>query len=262
MPSKLTDLDDVIKKWAWATFVKTKGQHDYNDYQLHVVWDGVRFSTEQPTYFFGRYDYKTPRSTFLFKANYDNRTNVTHDHEIRKQRTTSATARVVIRRGFCRGADVGITLIAPEEVAAAFNNGIFIAGEEGNRADNSLSWVIKYSVTAPPMRRTTAVVKVVEKRFRCRFRTTVGIQGRVVVVVVNTTTNRQVQVEGDIATIIGDAIDQPETYIPNCVYVEGDVVKWSVIGKLHVSYGVSQEMDLAQEQLPTEVDSRNYVGLA
>ncbi|XP_046582233.1 uncharacterized protein LOC124289669 [Haliotis rubra] len=258
MPSKLTDLDDVIKKWAWATFIKTKGQHDYNDYQLHVVWDGVRFSTEQPTYFFGRYDYKTPRSTSLFKANYDNHTDVTHDHEIREQRTTSATARVVIKLGFCRGADVGIKLTAPEDVAGAFNNGIFIAGEGDNRADNSISWVIKYSVTAPPMRRTTAMVRVVEKRFKCRFRTTVGIQGRVVVLVVNTTDNSQVriQVEGDIATIIGDAIYRREIYFPNCVYVQGDMVKWPVIGKLHVSHGVSQEMDLAQEQLPTGVDSR------
>lgn len=257
MPSKLTNLDDVVKNWAWSTFVQTKGQHDYDDYQLHVVWDGVHFSTGQPTYFFGRHDYKTPRSTSVFKANYDNHTNVAHNNELIEQRTTSATARAVIRRGFCRGADVGIKLAAPEDVAATFNNGIFIASEEGNRVDNSLSWVIKYSVTAPPMRRTTAVVRVFEKRFRCCFRTTACMQGRVVVNVVNNITNDVVHVENDIATIIGDAIDRREIYIPNCVFVEGEVVKWSVIGKLRVTYGVSQEMDLAQEQLPTGEHSKN-----
>ncbi|XP_067655483.1 uncharacterized protein [Haliotis asinina] len=256
MASSVTDLDELLKQWAWKIYTRTKNAVNIDNAQLDVVWNKVRFLSAQPT-FSKQKKSSVPQSQIVFSSTFDNETGQYQLHNFQTQRSTIATVTTTMSKGFTRGVNAGIKLPVPPEVltsTAGFGNEVTIECEDENTTQNSLSWAVNTTVKAPKEMRTIAELEILEEEFKCSFKMNVSFQGMVKVKITELPSGNILIVQNDIAQILRDI----NAILPDCVEKTSKKVVWPVIGKVRFRYGVSQKIRVYQEDLPDDDDDNDY----
>ncbi|XP_046338828.2 uncharacterized protein LOC124120123 [Haliotis rufescens] len=257
MASSVTDLDELLKQWAWKMYTRTKNTVSIDNAQLDVVWNKVRFQSAQAN-FSKQHASNVPQSQIVFSSTFDNETTQYQQHNFQTQRSTIATVTTAMSKGFTRGVNAGIKLPVPPEVlssTAGFGNEVTIECEDEYSVQKSLSWAVNTTVNAPKEMRTVAELEILENEFKCNFKMNVSFRGTVRVNITELPSEKVLIFQNDIAQILGDS----GSLLPDCVEITPKKVVWPVIGKVQFRYGVSQKVRVYQEDLEDEpVDDGNY----
>ncbi|XP_067655503.1 uncharacterized protein [Haliotis asinina] len=244
MACSVTDLDELLKQWAWNVYTRTKNAVTIDNAQFEVVWNKVRFLSAQPTFEMQKKS-SVPQSQIVFSSTFDNETGQYQLHNFQTQRSTIATVTTTMSKGFTRGVNAGIKLPVPPEVltsTAGFGNEVTIECEDENTTQNSLSWAVNTTVKAPKEMRTIAELEILEEEFKCNFKMNVSFQGMVKVKITELPSENVLIVQNDIAQILHD-----RAVLPDCVETTPKKVVWPIIGKVRFRYGVSQKIRVYQE---------------
>ncbi|XP_041365549.1 uncharacterized protein LOC121380676 [Gigantopelta aegis] len=241
--SNITDLDKVIKEWAWTWYTKTSSRIfrlNYEEADLEVVWDKVK-DTQGIT---ETYDV-TPaeaESKVLFTSTYKNDTEEEHEHTFKTERDTVCTCSTQVSKGFTKSFGLEIALAVPNKVleaTAKFGKEIHVNATDQKTKEERLMWSVDTKVKAPARKHTIAQLEVNEEKYKTKFKTTVRLQGDVVVNI-RRAKDRKLEktIENDIATILRDT----RRKIPVDVQIKDKYVLWPVSGEMQFTYGVSQNV--------------------
>ena len=258
MSSNITDLDMVIKEWAWNYYTKTTSRLfrlNYAEADLEVVWDKVKVAQET-TEIYNDPTPAKPESNVLFTSTYKNDTQEEHEHTFRTERDTICTCFTQVSKGFTRSFGLDLVLSVPKNVlqaTAKFGKQIHVNTTKEKTREERLTWSVDTKVRAPAMKHTKAQLEIDEEEYTTRFKTNVRLQGDVVVNIRKVKDKTLVKtIENDIATILRDA----RFKIPVDVEVRTDHVIWPVHGMMHFSYGVSQNVRVNTDQAGEEYNSQ------
>ncbi|XP_046573267.1 uncharacterized protein LOC124281278 [Haliotis rubra] len=134
-------------------------------------------------------------------------------------------------------------------MTGGFGSDIVVASEDENTVKHAVSWGLNSTVKAQPNKRTVAELKITETDYNCTFEAEVHIRGRVIVRVSNGGSTQVV--EGDIATILGDNL-KAAARNDGLMSIQGRKVSWKVKGGLRFRFGVSQDVNVKSEKLPSQ----------
>ncbi|XP_041365966.1 uncharacterized protein LOC121380974 [Gigantopelta aegis] len=248
--TSLTDIDEIVKTWAWDTFSKTTSgkKLNFKQVRLDVVWDKVRFRSEEPI-FQKKKHAALPHPQTLMVSTFTNRTEQVQEHTLRTERQTVSTCKTSITNGFTKGYNLGLTLAVPNDVLQAtvgYGKEVTVQNSEEDTILRSITWSIDSTVKAQPRRETTAKLEVQVHEYSANFRVNVHITGTVLVNIFDIVENKvQMTVENDIATVLYDARRRNTEQIPREVDFNRRDVTWPVSGVVDFNYGVSQNIEVA-----------------
>ncbi|XP_071113704.1 uncharacterized protein [Haliotis cracherodii] len=254
----MTDFDAVIRGWAGRqarTVGNTRGPSE--NIPMEVDWSKVRQSTVKTTFTTPVHQQQgggTPRSQIVFTSNYDNNTDEVQNHTFQMDRATEATVKTFVTKGFSKNGNVDIHIDVPQVVSdmtGGFGSDIVVASEDQSTVKHAVSWGLNSTVKAQPNKRTIAELRITEIEHHCTFEAEVNIRGRVFVRV-NNGGSTQV-VEGDIATILKDELNDAAARNDGMVSIQGRKVTWKVAGGLRFKFGVSQDVKVKSEKLPPQL---------
>ncbi|XP_067674637.1 uncharacterized protein [Haliotis asinina] len=251
----MTDLDLVIREWA-----EQQARAVGNNYrasqkiQMEIDWSKVRQSTASTSFTSSNHlQSHVPRSQVVFTSNYDNNTDEVQDHTFQMDRSTEATVKTFVTKGFSKNGNVGITIDVPpsvSELTGGFGSDIVVASEDENTVKHTVSWGLNSTVKAQPKKRTVAELRITETGYNCTFEAEVHIRGRVIVRVSNGVSTQVI--EGDIATILGDVLHEAAARNDGLMSIQGRKVTWKVMGGLRFRFGVSQDVSVRSTNLPRQ----------
>ncbi|KAK6173544.1 hypothetical protein SNE40_016975 [Patella caerulea] len=254
--TSITDIEEVVKIWAWNVFIATRSKDLKNlkldDVVLDVKWDKVRF-------LHGRPDYKEqrkldkPNSQVVFRSTYENWTDHDQEHSFQTVRTTVSSCTTEVAKSFTKGFHLEVKLGLPDEVAGAtagFGREVNMETVDENTHEESMTWSINSTIKVPPKHTTTAELVVREQELNASFNMDVNIKGRVLVVVTNLKDNNSFvqSIEGDFSDILKKYRDDNnnKNYI-----IENKCVKWQLEGTCHFRFGIEQFVRLRENPLVT-----------
>ncbi|KAK6173542.1 hypothetical protein SNE40_016973 [Patella caerulea] len=251
---ELTDIEEMVKAWAWTTFQQTRTKENsklrFEDVILEVKWNRVKFTNSLPEYKDER-KLERPNSQVVFKSTYENWTDHDQEHSFQTERTTVSSCTTEVSKGFTKGFHLEVKLGLPEEVAGAtagFGREVNMETVDENTHEESMTWSINSSIKVPPKHTTTAELVVREQEFNASFDMDVNIKGRVLVVVTNLKDNNSFvqSIEGDFSDILkkygGDSSKKP--YV-----IENKSVKWPLAGTCKFRFGIEQHVQLRESPL-------------
>ncbi|KAK3602104.1 hypothetical protein CHS0354_030453 [Potamilus streckersoni] len=251
--TNVTDIEDVVKTWAWTSFCKTRSKDlqklKYDDVHLDVNWTRVRFIPGDPDYS-DKEMVESPKSKVVFTSSFENNTDTEQEHSFTTERTTVCTCTTLVSKGYTKGFHLELKLGLPEEVCSAtagFGREVNMESAEENTQEETISWAVNSNVKVPRKHRTTAKMVVKEMLFSANFKLSVKIKGTVVVVITNIKDNNSFiqSVEGDISQILQEEAKRGKTgYI-----IEDRAVTWVVEGSTKFRFGVEQFVKLNEEPL-------------
>ncbi|XP_046359546.2 uncharacterized protein LOC124137329 isoform X1 [Haliotis rufescens] len=256
---KLTDILEPIQTFGWETYVATTDedeQIDFNDADLEVLFDEVVCTTSGLKYLqksqIGPVEAPTQ---LVFTSNFDNRMNHDQHHRFTAQKVTHATAEVQLSQGFTSGNDVGFTIGIPEPVAkatAGFGREMVISSKTTHTVEKELSWSVDTTVLAPKKARTIARLEVKEETFKSDFRVWVTLTGKVKVRI-SRDGEFVKMIQNKIGTLLGDRLPKCGVSVNDSsgsVKTDKKSVTWLVKGHVDFNYGISQNVDVSQTDLP------------
>ncbi|KAL4225073.1 hypothetical protein ACF0H5_015767 [Mactra antiquata] len=249
--AEVTDLEEIVKAWAWTSFSKTRGKEyqklGYNDIKIDINWSRVRFNSSEPVYQ-NKVMQDTQTSKIVFTSTFENNTESEQEHSFTTERTTTCTATNSVTKGYTKGFNLELKLGLPEEVACAtagFGRETNVEDVAESTTEQSISWAVDSSIKVPRMTKTTASMVVKEKEFTGTFKLDVRIHGTVIVSILNQNDNNSHihGVEGSFATIMKNA----KGY--SGFTIDGKTVIFHVEGKSKFRFGVEQNVRLDEESL-------------
>ena len=248
--SNVTDIEEIVRTWAWTAFVKTRSA-DYkklklDDVSLDVNWSRVRFTPSVPDYSDGNM-VECPSSKVVFTSTFVNNSNSEQEHSFTTERTTMCTATTSISKGYTKGFNVELKVGLPDEVAAAtvgFGRELSVESTEEQTTEKSITWSVNSKISVPERSRAIARMEVKEKEYTGNFKLTVRVRGTVIVNINNLKDNNSFihGCEGDISQILEDAKRGGYS-------IDGRTAVFEVAGKTHFRFGVEQQVNLDQESL-------------
>ena len=249
--SNVTDIEEIVKTWAWTAFLKTRGKDlqklKFDDVVMEVNWSRVRFVPSAPDYS-DKNMVDQPNSKIVFSSKFENNTDSDQEHSFTTERTTVCTSTTCISKGYTQGFNLELKIALPEEVASAtagFGREVNTETAEEHTKETSITWAVDSSIKVRPKHRTTATMVVREKVFTGKFRMTVQVRGMVLVTFKNLRENNNFihSTEGDISQILQEAKGRTGYTI------EGRTVIWDVEGTTQFRFGVEQQIKIHEEPL-------------
>lgn len=253
MASTVTDLDDVVKKWAWQQFCivrsKEHSKLQYKDVAFNINWDRVKFTAGTPS-FSDRRQPEKPHSQVVFKSNFENRTDHFQEHQFQTDRTTVSSCNTNITKGFTRGFNLELKLGLPDEIVSAtagFGREVTMERSDDWTHEETVSWSVNSTIKVPPNHRTIAELVVKEQEFNAIFTMATRIRGHVVVTLTNLRDNNSFveSIENQFCEIVRGLASQD-----GCQFkIEGKTVVWEVTGTCQFRFGIEQHVQLDELSL-------------
>lgn len=249
--SNVTDIEDIVKTWAWTAFLKTRGKDlqklKFEDVNMNVNWSRVRFQPSAPDYSDTNM-VDQPNSKIVFTSTFENNTDSEQEHSFTTERTTVCTVTTNVSKGYTQGFNLELKIGLPEEVASAtagFGREVNTETAEENTKETSITWAVDSNIKVPKKHRTTATMVVKEKEFTGSFKMTVQIRGMVMVTFTNLRDNNSFihSTEGDISQILKESKGHTGYSI------EGRTIIWEVEGSTKFRFGVEQQVKIDEEPL-------------
>lgn len=256
--SNVTDIEEIVRAWAWNTFLKTRSRDHsklkLDEVHLDINWQRVRFTPTMPDYS-DREMVETPKSQIVFKSTFDNRTDHDQEHSFQTERTTTCSSTTTVMKGYTKGFNVELSLALPEEVAsltAGFGREVTMEAAEEDTHEQTLTWAVDSTIKVAAHHRTTAEMVVREQQFNANFKMEVKIRGTVIVCLTNLKDNNSFvqSIEGDIAQILEDEARRGRQGYA----VQGRSVVYMVEGKCEFRFGIEQKVKLHEEALSGDED--------
>lgn len=257
MPPKIADLEELVKIWAWNTFLRTRLKNyeklRYEDVRLDINWSRVRLTSSEPEYSEQQF-VKKPQTQVVFRSTYENQTDSPQDHSFQTERTTVSSCTTSVSKGFSKGMHLEVKLGLPDEVAGAtagFGREVNMESTDESTREEVMTWSINSNIKVPGHHRTIAELVVHEKEFNAKFKVVVRIKGQVLVVVTNLKDNNSFvqSIEGDFCEIMRT---MPDKVDPKTVTFDKRVVTWEVEGQCLFRFGVEQHVRLTEFPLGEE----------
>ncbi|XP_076450988.1 uncharacterized protein LOC143286921 [Babylonia areolata] len=254
MAPKITDLEELIKIWAWDTFLRTRQKDhsklQYNDVRLEVNWSRLKMTSSSPEYSDQQFVEK-PQSQVVFRSTYENLTESPQDHSFHTERTTVSSCTTSVSKGFSKGMHLEVKLGLPDEVAGAtagFGREVNMESTDESTREEIMTWSINSNIKVPGHHRTIAELVVHEKQFSAKFKVSVQIKGQVLVVVTNLKDNNSFvqSIEGDFSEIMKTLSDKVD---PKTVTFDKRMVRWEMEGTCCFRFGVEQRVKLREYPL-------------
>ena len=248
--ANVTDIEQIVKTWAWTSFVKTRGKDHqklkFDEVKIDINWSRVRFTPSPPEYFDSNM-VDQPSSKIVFTSTFENNTESDQDHSFTTERSTVCTTTTSISKGYTQGFHLELKLGLPEEVAAAtagFGREVNMDTTEEATNEQTITWSVNSNVHVPKKHKTTAKMEVKEKEYTGKFKLNVRMRGMVIVAFTNIRENNCFihSSEGDISQILGDAKGTGYK-------IEGKTAIWEVEGSSKFRFGVEQQVKLDEEPL-------------
>lgn len=249
--ANVTDIEEIVKTWAWTSFVKTRGQDykklKFEDVKMDINWTRVRFTPSPPQYF-DTSMVDQPNSKIVFTSTFENNTDSDQEHSFTTERTTVCTATTAISKGYTQGFSLELKIGLPDDVASAtagFGRETMVESTEETTKEQSISWSVDSTINVPGRRKTTAKMVIKEKEFNGKFKLDVRVKGMVIVTFTNLRDNNSFihSSEGDISQILNDA----KGY--SGYKIEGKTAIFDVEGVSKFRFGVEQRIKLEEEPL-------------
>lgn len=249
--AEVTDLEEIVKTWAWTAFVKTRGKAyeklEYKDIKMDVNWSRVRFNPTEPSYK-EKEMRDTQTSKIVFTSTFLNNTDTEQEHSFTTERTTTCTSTNSITKGYTKGFNLELKVGLPEEVACAtagFGRETNVEDVSESTTEQSITWAVDSSIKVPAKHKTTASMVVKEKEFTGKFELDVRVRGNVIVSILNQKENNcQIHTtEGNFSAIMKNA----KGY--SGYTIDGKTVTFHVEGKSKFRFGVEQSVQLDEEPL-------------
>lgn len=249
--ANVTDIEEIVKTWAWTAFMKTRGKDlqklKFDDVNMNINWSRVRFQPSAPDYSDSNM-VDSQNSKIVFTSTFENNTESEQEHSFTTERTTVCTSTTSVSKGFTQGFNLELKIGLPEEVAAAtagFGREVNTETAEENTKETCITWAVDSSIKVPKKHRTTATMVVKEKEFTGNFKMTVQIRGMVLVTFTNLRDNNSFihSTEGDISQIVRDS----KGHTGYCI--EGKTIIWDVEGTTKFRFGVEQQVKIHEEPL-------------
>ena len=249
--ANVTDIEEIVKTWAWTSFVKTRGK-DYqklklDEVKMDVNWTRVRFNPSPPEYSDSSM-VDQPNSKIVFTSTFENNTDAEQEHSFTTERTTACTSTTAISKGYTQGFNLELKIGLPEEVASAtagFGRETTVESTEETTKEQTITWAVDSNIKVPPKHKTTARMVVKEKEFNGKFKLKVSVRGIVFVTFTNLRDNNSYihTTEGDISQILNDARGY------SGYKVEGKTAIFDIEGSSKFRFGVEQRVKIDEEPL-------------
>ncbi|KAK6191897.1 hypothetical protein SNE40_003476 [Patella caerulea] len=253
MVQQVTDIEEIVKSWAWTYFKKNHPSSKLSDYILEVNWDHVVFPISETT-FSEELHIDVPDALTVFKSHFDNYTDDAQENVFKTERTTTASLTTTMQKGYRRGWNVGLTIPLPDTLGkftAGYGREVTINRSTADTQTTQFKWAIDTKINAPGKKRTVAILNVEEKESSCKYKTQVTMRGEVGVRISTCLNplNPPFYLQNDLPTILKDRaedIARDVTFSQNMSYVT-----WTVEGLLSFKYAVHQNVSVRYEELPT-----------
>lgn len=111
----------------------------------------------------------SPPNTTIYSSTFANRTDSEVEHTLRMERTTTASVKTSITKGYITGVNLGLILTLPDQVALAtfgYGRNITVDKTEENTVELIQTWCVDTNVLVPPMSFTKVKVEIKEKRWK------------------------------------------------------------------------------------------------
>lgn len=249
--ANVTDIEEIVKTWAWTSFNKTRGKGlqtlKYDEVRMDVNWSRVRFTPSRPEYSDAKM-VDQPNSKVVFTSTFENNTDSEQEHSFTTERTTVCTSTTSISKGYTQGFNLELKIGLPDEVASAtagFGRETSVESTEETTKEQSITWAVDSSIKVPAKHKTIARMVVKEKEFNGKFKLNVRVRGMVIVTFTNLRDNNSFihSTEGDISQILANA----KGY--SGYRIEGKTAIFDIEGHSKFRFGVEQRVKLDQEPL-------------
>mmetsp|Transcript_29361 Transcript_29361/g.47099 ORF Transcript_29361/g.47099 Transcript_29361/m.47099 type:complete len:265 (+) Transcript_29361:51-845(+) len=260
--AEITDIEDIVKDYAWNIYMKTSNGNrkvDYDEARFDIDWSRTKFVSSKPE--FQKIDNngqqvprgkipaqlaETPTSQEIYRSTYTNKTNGEQEHAISMHRSTKSTCKAYITKGYTKGINVGLKLAVPGDVAnitPSFGYSVNITENSEETTEKTIDWGSDCKVKVPKGQKVSAKISVVEKNYSATFQMTTSIYGTVHVAIHSRSDDRFLQ-----------SIDTPFTNImrwyseKNGGYgqytIKPKEVEWKVSGNCDFRFGVEQQVEI------------------
>lgn len=249
--ANVTDIEEIVKTWAWTSFSMTRGRElqklKYDEVRMDVNWSRVRFTPSRPEYSDAKM-VDQPNSKVVFTSTFENNTDSEQEHSFTTERTTVCTSTTSISKGYTQGFNLELKIGLPDEVASAtagFGRETSVESTEETTKEQSITWAVDSSIKVPAKHKTIARMVVKEKEFNGKFKLNVRVRGMVIVTFTNLRDNNSFihSTEGDISQILANA----KGY--SGYRIEGKTAIFDIEGHSKFRFGVEQRVKLDQEPL-------------
>lgn len=249
--ANVTDIEEIVKTWAWTSFVKTRGKDfqklKIDEVKMDVNWSRVRFTPSAPEYS-DTSMVDQPNSKIVFTSTFENNTDSSQEHSFTTERTTVCTSTTSISKGYTQGFNLELKIGLPDEVASAtagFGRETSVESTEETTKEQSITWSVNSSIQVPGRLKTTASMVVKEKEFNGKFKLNVRVRGMVIVTFTNLRDNNSYMhtSEGDISQILSEA----KGY--SGYKIEEKTAIFDVEGQSKFRFGVEQRVKLDEKPL-------------
>ncbi len=256
--SEPTDIETIVRKWAWEMFdyTKTKEQSRIPKESLHmsVNWKRVRFNHTDPVYD-DIAKPKAPKAQTLFRTYFSNNTNQDQEYSFKTERTTTSTCDVAIENGFTISEEMCVSLKTPCEVFeanAGFSRELSLNESHGQTFEESLTWGVDSQIKVPAHHKTTAQLVVTEDQVASKFAVTSNFSGKVHVTITNMKDNNSFvkSIDGNIVDILKREIDNG---LKGFTINRGQV-SFTTKGTCTFNYAIEQHVKLSQEPLVPDAE--------
>ncbi|XP_053384884.1 uncharacterized protein LOC128550253 [Mercenaria mercenaria] len=249
--ANVTDIEEIVKTWAWTSFVKTRGKDfqklKFDEVNLDVNWSRVRFNPSVPEYS-DKSMVDQPNSKIVFTSTFENNTDSEQEHSFTTERSTACITTTSISKGYTQGFNLELKLGLPDEVASAtagFGRETTVESTDETTKEQTITWAVDSNIKVPPKHKTTARMVVKEKEFNGTFKLNVRVRGMVIVTFTNLRDNNSYihTSEGDISQILSDAKGYTGYKI------DGKTAVFDVQGSTKFRFGVEQRVKIDEEPL-------------
>lgn len=231
----LMDLKVLSTEWA-QTIGRKSFKLNPKKHRFEVNLNGVKFTPLKTSWTKKEGNVPIPPNTTIYQTSYTNSTDRDAQNNLKVERTSKATFKAVVVKGFTTSTDMALSLDLPGEVSAAamtFGRTVKLDHCEETVIEQQMTWSVDSMIPVPPRSTTKARVDVKENHWEGNFTTAVKIKGRVVVNV------HKVKPPGNLVrTIEGDVAEVFKKHCTSCVTTSGNAIVWNMEGNCSFDFGV------------------------
>ncbi|CAF1003907.1 unnamed protein product [Adineta ricciae] len=257
----IIDLDEIIEKWVWKMWELSKRNREDSKYRreeldMKINWKRVNFWQSDAT-FTRSAQVRMPKSQILFKTHFSNNTNCEQEYSLRAERSTITTLNFTFTRGFTKEKEGSISFKLPHEVlevGGGMKHEQRVEYGKDSTFETQMVWSADSAIRVAPHSKANAELCITEEEYSADFSVEVRFSGRISAMIStrNNTGGYYKYMEGDVATIFGDALRSGN--VSGCsnqfeVNEQTQTVRTVMLGKCAFRYGIEQYVNVEQEKL-------------
>jgi len=256
MGSEVTDLEDIVTRWAWQMFDTTKSKDQARlpreALNMTINYKKAHFDHSEPEYT----DKEKPpdtKSQTLFRTFFTNKTNQDQEYSFKTERVTRSCAEMQFEKAYTVGQEMSIALKTPCEVFeanAGFHRELTLTDSHGQTFEEEMTWGVDSLIKVPPHTKTTAKLVIAEDKFSGKFQVTTKIYGKIHVAITNTKDNNSFlkSIDGDIVDIIKREVDNGLKGFE----IKNKKARFTTRGRCNFAFAIEQHVELSQVSLTEE----------